>query len=117
MNIAEIFECKSAEIEYAPHKTFKGVYLKHLVKGELTENRISCHLVKVEPFCTLETHVHPEQVEIHEVIFGSGECKIAEKQIQYVPGSIGTISQNVKHSVTAGKDGIYILAKFIPALL
>lgn len=117
MNIVELFEAKSNEVEYVPHKTFKGVFLKHLVKGELTDNRISCHLVKVEPFCSLEAHSHSEQLEIHEVIYGSGDCQIAEHQIQYAVGAVGIIPQNVIHKVTAGKDGIYILAKFTPALL
>jgi len=117
MNIVELFEAKSNEIEYMPHNTFKGVYLKHLVKGELTNNRISCHLVKVEPFCSLDTHTHPEQLEIHEVISGDGDCQIAEKQIQYTTGTVEVIPQNTKHKVTAGKNGIYILAKFTPALL
>lgn len=85
MNIVELFETKSNENDYTPHKAFKGVFLKHLVKGEMTDGRISCHLVKVEPFCSLETHVHPEQLEIHEVIFGDGECQIAEKKYNTLP--------------------------------
>jgi len=81
MNIVELFEAKSNDLEYMPHKTFKGVYLKHLVKGESTNSQISCHLVKVEPFCSLDMHSHPEQLEIHEIIFGDGDCQIEEKQI------------------------------------
>lgn len=117
MNIAELFESKSNEINYTPHKTFKGVYLKHLVTGQMTDNRISCHLVKVEPSCALDMHNHPEQLEIHEVVLGSGDCQIAEKQIHYTPGTVEIIPQNVMHKVTAGKDGLYLLAKFTPALL
>lgn len=117
MNIAELFETQSNAIEYVPHSTFKGVYLKHLIKGELTNNRISCHLVKVAPFCSLDMHTHPEQFEIHEVIFGDGDCQIAEKQIQYTAGTIEVIPPNTMHKVAAGKNGIYILAKFTPALL
>ena len=117
MNIAELFESASDEIAYIPHKAFKGVHLKHLVKGETTEGRISSHMVKVEPFCSLETHVHPEQIEIHEVIHGAGECQIAEKQIQYAPGTVEVIPQNTPHKVTAGENGLWILAKFTPALL
>ena len=117
MNIVELFESASSDIDYTPHKTFKGVYLKHLVKGEMTEGRISCHLVKVEPFCSLDVHVHHEQLEIHEVILGTGECRIAEKRIQYTPGTVEVIPQNASHKVTAGENGLYILAKFTPALL
>ena len=117
MNIAERFEAASDNIGYTPHKSFKGVYLKHLVSGDMTDKRISSHLVKVEPFCSLEIHTHLEQVEIHEVIQGYGECQIADKQLQYVPGVVAVIPQGVQHSVTAGENGIYILAKFSPALL
>ncbi|MDR2734898.1 MAG: cupin [Spirochaetota bacterium] len=117
MSIANMFEEKSKGIEYAPHKKFKGVYLKHLVTGAMTDNRISCHLVKVDPFCVLEAHTHPEQIEIHEVIDGDGVCTIADKKLQYTPGVVEAVPQGVTHEVVAGKDGIYILAKFVPALL
>jgi quercetin dioxygenase-like cupin family protein len=117
MNIAEEFESASSETGYTPHKVFKGVYLKHLVTGGMTDGRISSHLVKIDPFCTLDVHTHPEQVEIHEVIQGTGECVIGERKIRYVPGTAAVIPQNTPHKVAAGKDGLYILAKFTPALL
>lgn len=117
MHIAERFELMSEKAEYTPHKTFKGVFLKHLVKGDQTGGRLSCHLVKVEPFCTLELHTHPQQLEIHEVIWGNGECCIAEKQVHYEPGRLEVIPENVPHRVTAGEEGLFILAKFAPALL
>jgi len=116
MDIAEQF-ASMADADYAPHRTFKGVYLKHLVKGDVTEGRISSHLVKVDPFCTLDTHTHPEQVEIHEVLQGAGECRIAEREIRYTPGVVAVIPQNVPHRVAAGENGLYILAKFTPSLL
>ena len=117
MNIAEQFETVSNSIEFAPHKTFKGVSLKHLVKGEVTNGRISSHLVKVEPFCSLDEHSHPEQIEIHEVIQGTGECFIAGKKTTYTPGTVTVIPQGIPHSVIAGENGLYILAKFTPSLL
>lgn len=127
MNIGELFETgkicmelnnyESILTEYVAHKTFKGVYLKHLVKGEQTNNQLSCHLVKVEPFCVLENHTHPNNLEIHEVILGDGICNIAENQSEYTVGTIGVIPANTPHKVVAGKDGLYILAKFSPALL
>ena len=107
----------SEEIDFCPHAKFKGVSLKHLVKGEMTDNQISCHLVKVEPFCTLETHIHENNLEIHEVIYGGGVCEIAENKVDYKVGSIGVIPANTPHKVIAGENGIYILAKFTPALL
>ena len=117
MNIAEQFEAASNSIDYTQHKTFMGVSLKHLVKGDMTNGRISSHLVKVEPFCSLEEHVHPEQLEIHEVVQGTGKCLIAGKETAYIPGTVAVISQGTPHSVTAGESGLYILAKFIPSLL
>jgi quercetin dioxygenase-like cupin family protein len=117
MHIANLFEEKSAGIAYTPHKKFEGVYLKHLVTGAMTDNRISCHLVKVDPFGVLGAHNHPEQIEIHEVIAGDGTCVIADRKVQYTPGVVEAVPQGVTHEVTAGKDGIYILAKFVPALL
>jgi len=117
MNIAEEFESASQGKDYVPHKVFKGVYMKHLVTGEMTGGRISSHLVKVDPFCVLDTHTHPEQVEIHEVVFGTGECLIGEREVRYAPGTVEVIPQNTPHKVTAGENGLYILAKFTPALL
>ena len=117
MSIAEQFETLSNNIDYIPHKSFKGVYLKHLVCGDVTDNRISSHLVKIEPFCSLDTHTHPEQIEIHEVIQGTGECLIAEKQMTYFPGTVAIIPQNTVHRVKAGENGLYILATFTPSLI
>ena len=117
MYIAEQFETASNDISYTPHKLFKGVYLKHLVSGGMTDSRISSHLVKVEPFCSLDMHTHSEQHEIHEVLQGSGKCQIAEKQLLYTPGTVVVIHQNTPHMVTAGENGLYILVKFSPALL
>lgn len=107
----------SGGIAYNPHTKFKGVSLKHLVTGEMTENKISCHLVHVEPNCTLELHTHPDNLEIHEVISGGGIFYNGDIKATYTAGSVGIIPANVSHKVEAGEDGIYILAKFIPALL
>lgn len=104
-------------ITYMPHPKFKGVFLKHLVTGEFTDNKISCHLVKVEPFCTLDAHVHENCLEVHEIIAGDGTCFIGENEVNYCLGSIGVIPSNTPHKVKAGSKGIYILAKFAPALL
>ncbi len=98
------------------HPIYKGVYLKHLVLGSDTDNRLSCHIVKVDPYCTLEEHLHDGKLELHEVIAGSGTCFLNGKEITYLPGVIGVIPANVKHKVTAGKNGLYLMAKFAPAL-
>ncbi len=116
MNIAELFEEKSCGIGYVPHKTFHGVSLKHLVTGGATGGDISYHLVKVEPFCSLETHAHPAQVEVHAVLSGSGEALVANRQTRYGPGTVAVIPKNAPHRVTAGGEGLFILATFSPAL-
>jgi quercetin dioxygenase-like cupin family protein len=126
MNIGNYFEngqigtisevMKSEDKNFNPHPKFKGVYLKNLVTGDMTNNKISCVLVKVEPFCTLDTHVHENNLEIHEVISGDATCYIGENKINYNVGTVGVIPVNVSHKVEAGANGIYILAKFTPAL-
>ncbi len=98
------------------HPSYKGVSLKHLILGADTGNRLSCHIVKVEPNCILEEHIHDGKLELHEVIAGSGTCFLEGKAIVYQPGIISVIPANAKHKVVAGKDGLYLLAKFAPAL-
>ena len=101
------------DLEFNPHPKFKGVSLKNLVTGELTNNEISCHLVRVEPFCTLDTHIHEKSLEIHDVIYGSGTFYLGDKEFIYTKGSVGVIPAGIPHKVKAGSDGLYILAKFI----
>jgi len=108
---------KIADLPWNPHASFKGVYLKHLVTGTDTGNQLSCHIVKVDPGCVLETHQHDGKIEIHEVIAGSGKMILDGKEMDYSPGQICIIPANMPHKVVAGKDGLYILAKFSPSLL
>ncbi len=110
-------ESEAENIEFNPHPKFKGVFVKHLVTGKTTDNQISCHLVKVEPFCSLDTHVHEKNLEVHEIIDGDGTFYIGGNSFQYQRDSIGVIPANVAHKVNAGENGLYILAKFTPALL
>jgi mannose-6-phosphate isomerase-like protein (cupin superfamily) len=127
MNINEQFEngtiatlpslTQTQSIDFIPHPKFKGVAMKHLVTGSMTENQISCHLVKVDPFCTLDTHTHETNLEIHEIISGDGTCNLADKKIAYAPGTLTVIPPSTFHKVEAGRNGLYILAKFTPALL
>ena len=99
-----------------PHPTYKGVYLKHLILGKDTENQLSCHIVKVEPDCILDTHLHDGKIEIHEVVDGSGIMFLDSKEIAYSVGQICVIPANTPHKVIAGKDGLILFAKFTPAL-
>ena len=110
-------EQKISDLHWNPHASFKGVYLKHLVVGKETDNKLSCHIVKIEPECVLDTHVHDGKIEIHEVVAGSGKMYLDGMEIDYRQGQICVIPANVPHKVVAGKDGMYLLAKFTPSLL
>lgn len=108
---------RSSNLEYQPHKSFAGVSLKHLVTGEETSHLISCHLVRVEPNCSLDTHTHDGNLEIHEVISGNGTCYLDSKKSEYTQGTVTIIPAGISHKVVAGEEGLWILAKFTPALL
>lgn len=106
----------AATAEFIPHKSFQGVSLKLLVSGNKTGNAASLHLVRVEPHCCLETHKHPQNLELHKVVGGSGVATIGNNVAEYCAGTVGVIPMGVPHKVTAGENGLYILATFSPAL-
>jgi len=104
------------DLPWNPHPAYKGVYLKHLILGEDTNNQLSCHIVKIEPYCMLDTHVHDGKIEIHEVVGGNGKFYLNDKEVDYSIGKISVIPANTPHKVVAGKDGLYLFAKFTSAL-
>ena len=110
-------EIDAKELDWNEHPAFKGVFLKHLVKGGDTENKFSCHLVKVESGCEIGEHVHEEQWELHEIVAGSGKGTLGDKEINYELGISAVIPKGVKHKVVADEGDLYLLAKFVPALL
>ncbi len=59
-------------VQWNNHPKFKGVYLKHLIKGDETDGQLSCHMVKVDPGCVLESHIHENEWELDEIIEGEG---------------------------------------------
>lgn len=103
-------------LKWNPHPTFKGVYLKHLITGNETDGKLSCHIVKIEPNCILDTHIHDGKIELHEVAGGSGTMYLDKQEFSYSTGRICLIPANMQHKVVAGKDGLYLFAKFTPAL-
>lgn len=107
----------SEQVGYNAHPKFKGVSLKHLVAGGITNGLLSCHLVKVEPQCTLDTHTHAESFEIHEVISGSGTLYMGGTEHPYTAGCVGVIPAGTEHKVQASEEGLYILATFTPPLV
>ncbi len=105
------------EIAWNKHATFPGVYLKHLVKGDQTDGKFSCHLVKVEAGCELGEHIHAGNWEIHEIVSGNAAGYLEGKEMPYTPGTTAIIPAGLKHRVVAGDQDLYIRAKFIPALM
>lgn len=61
-------------------------------------------------------HIHDPQLETHEVIAGSGYAINDGADIQYEPGVISVMPAKVHHEVHAGDEGLYLFAKFMPAL-
>jgi len=96
---------------------FEGVYLKHLVQGSSTNNTLSCHLVRIKAGCQIGDHIHEGKLELHEVLEGQGKALLDGKEIKYEPGVSVVIPADINHSVTAGNEDLYLLAKFAPALL
>ena len=111
-------EALAADIIWNEHPRFKGVAMKHLVKGADTGGRFSCYLVRIDPGCRLEEHTHEGSFELHEVVEGLGECVMGDARIVYKPGVTAVIPQGVAHSVAADpRKELYLLAKYVPALV
>jgi quercetin dioxygenase-like cupin family protein len=106
-----------SDLEWNSHPVFKGVYLKHLIRGNETDDKLSLHIVKIDPGCKIGDHFHAGKAEIHSVIEGNGKCRIENLDIIYQQGSFALIPADKNHSVIADKEGLLILAKFLPALL
>lgn len=109
-------EISFADIPWSKHPTFEGAELKHIVTSEQTGGQFSYHLVRIAPDKKIGNHVHKTQLETHEVISGSGVCINESTEIKYEPGVISIFPMNIPHEVTAGSEGLYIFAKFMPAL-
>lgn len=109
-------EISFADIPWSKHPTFEGVALKHIVTSGQTGGQFSYHLVRIAPNKKIGNHVHKTQLETHEVISGSGICINEGTEITYEPGVISILPMNIPHEVTAGNEGLYLFAKFMPAL-
>ena len=110
---------KSAEfasIPWSGHPTFEGVELKHIITAKDTDGQFSYHLVRIAPDKSIKSHVHETQLETHEVIAGSGVCINNGAKLIYETGTISIFPAGIFHEVNAGSDGLYLFAKFIPAL-
>ena len=110
-------ESESSQLPWNSHPTCEGVALKHLITGELTDGRLSCHLVKIDAGCEISEHVHAGQLELHEVLSGEGTGSLPGREIPYATGATVVIPADTAHKVLAGENTLYLLAKFTPALL
>ncbi len=107
----------SSALPWNPHPKFKGVALQHLLTGADTAGMFSCHLVRVEPGCALDPHLHATQWELHQVLQGEGSGQVGAQTLHYQPGCLVPIPLGLEHGVQAGEAGLLILAKFCPPLI
>lgn len=105
-----------AALPWHKHPQFEGVELKHLITAAHTHGQFSYHLVRIAPGKRIGLHTHPTQLETHEVITGTGQCITEGKQITYRPGTLAVLPAKQPHEVIAEKNGLYLFAKFMPAL-
>lgn len=104
------------EISWSKHPTFEGVELKHIITAADTDGQFSYHLVRIAPGKAIGNHIHETQLETHEVIAGDGICINDGAEIKYEEGIISIMPAKVPHEVLAGENGMYLFAKFMPAL-
>lgn len=104
------------DLAWNRHPTFDGVELKHIVTAKETGGQFSYHLVRIAPGKAIGSHVHQDQLETHEVIAGTGVCASGGAELAYEPGVVAILPKGLPHAVTAGSGGLYLFAKFIPAL-
>ena len=103
-------------LNWVEHPVFKGVQLKHIVMANKTDGQFSFYLVQIAPNEKIDVHIHEKQLETHEVIAGKGICINDGVNISYEAGCISIFPAGMKHEVIAGEEGLFILAKFFPAL-
>lgn len=110
-------DIEATHLPWHKHAVCAGVFLKHLVTGQLTDGKFSSHLVKVQAGCQISEHIHAGNWELHEVVAGEATGYLADKAIPYQAGSVVVIPQGQPHGVVAGEQDLYILAQFVPALV
>jgi quercetin dioxygenase-like cupin family protein len=108
---------QSEDLPWNEHSTFKGVFMKHLVRGEQTNGAMSCHLVRIEPGHEIGLHLHQGKLELHEVISGSGSLVRGDEKHDYNPGTVAVIPADENHRVIAGDEGLFLFATFTPSLV
>lgn len=110
-------DMETTQLAWNKHAVCEGVFLKHIITGQLTGGKFSSHLVKVQAGCQISEHVHAGNWELHEVVAGEATGHLAGKVIPYQVGTVVVIPEGRPHRVVAGEQDLYILAKFVPALV
>lgn len=103
-------------IPWSKHPTSPGVELKHIITSEKTDGQFSFHLVRIAPNKKIGNHIHEKKLETHEVISGAGICVNNGAELPYEAGIISIFPIGAPHEVIAGENGLYLFAKFMPAL-
>ena len=114
--IVGLFHILSAHFPWSKHPVFEGVELKHIITSKKTNGQFSFHLVRIAPNKKIGNHIHEKQLETHEVISGVGVCINNGVELPYKAGNISIFPIGVPHEVIAGTEGLYLFAKFMPAL-
>ena len=110
-------ELNVTDLEWNPHPSFKGVFLKHLVKGDSSEGKFSCHLIRITDGFEIGEHVHDGKWEFINIVGGTGKGELAGQKFVCELGVSMVVPENVKHRIAADNGDVYLLAKFVPALL
>lgn len=105
------------DLPWNEHKTFAGVFLRHLVKGSDSNGAFSCHLVKIAPGCGIGNHEHADSWELHQVVAGNGAAIVGGTTVSYASGVWHAIPHGAAHRVDAGENGLELVAYFSPPLL
>ena len=105
-----------SKINWKKHPKFPGVFMKSLIFGKNTGNKLSAIIVKIEPQHEIGNHIHEGKAELHEIICGEGIAIIGNKKVNYKPGVISFIPGDVPHCIKAEEKEMILFAKFTPAL-
>ena len=110
-------ELKVKDLEWNPHPSFAGVFLKHLVKGDSSDGKFSCHLIRITDGFEIGEHIHDGKWEFINIVGGVGKGELAGRKFACELGVSLVVPENVKHRIVADAGDVYLLAKFIPALI
>ena len=111
--VTEADAWSAVEHPWKAHPTYSGVMLKDLIPAEGSGGLYSFHLVRIEPGMEIGLHTHPEHVEVHAVLEGSGRCRFTGEAHPYEPGTLARIPAGVEHEVLADAGGLRLMAIFV----